>query len=295
MGKIKKERCKLMISLFAAFLCFSGAHFSYQKALILRQNVNLIVIGDKITAERAFEIRRAEQRNSDEVTDFTMWTMAKEEYVEDREQIRGTKADVLEINGSSELLLFSGAVLHVQDLEGCLIGKGTAQQLFGSADAAGGQILYKGRLFTVRGILWETDNCMIVQAENDALFERITLAGKDGVTKSMQAERFCQSYGIKAGLLRTEILSGDLLRELAPAKWSDFEGFSRNLKNYKSEIAAFAGCGKSCIEQRYLQWKKAGGMLAVGGVILSLTGMLTGKNFFTQMLLIHAEESCNME
>ena len=159
----------------------------------------------------------------------------------------------------------------------------------------GGQILYKGRLFTVRGILWETDNCMIVQAENDALFERITLAGKDGVTKSMQAERFCQSYGIKAGLLRTEILSGDLLRELAPAKWSDFEEFSRNLKNYKSEIAAFAGCGKSCIEQRYLQWKKAGGMLTVGGVLLSLTGMLTGKNFFTQMLLIHAEESCNME
>ncbi len=294
MGKIKREACKLVIFLSAAFACFVCADDFCQKAFILRQNVNLLVLGDKITAERVAEIRKMESDNGD-VTEFTVWTMAGQAEIEDRDQLHRTTADVIEINGSSELLLFSGAVLHEQDQEGCLLGKETAQQLFGSADAAGGQILCKGRLFTVRGILWETDNCVIVQAQNDTFFERITLAGRAGVTKSMQADRFCQSYGIQASLLRTECLSEDLLYELAPAKWSDFEGLSAKLESFKAGIAAFAGCEKSCLEQRFLQWKKTGGMLIVGGLIFCLAGILAGKNFFTQILLIRVGESCNMK
>lgn len=293
MEKIKREGVKLAVFSLAAAVCFICANFYYQKAGILRWNVNLLVSGDRITTEQACFIRSMELER-DEATEFTFWTMAGEAYIEDREQIRSTATNVIEINGSSELLLLSGAVLCEQDRKGCLLGTKTARQLFGSADAAGEQILYKGRLFTVRGILWEIDQCMIVQAKDDTLFERVTLAGKSSVTKTMQAERFCLNYGIEAKLLRSEFLSGDLLREAAPAKWSEFEELSNNLEKYRTQVAAFNSCEKSCLEQQQLHWKKSGEMLACGGLIFSLLGILTGKNFFFQIPLIRIKESCNM-
>ena len=270
MGKIRKwggAVLYLVACMIGIGLLFAGLQ-TWKSAGVLCKNVNLLC-EEKMTSSEIRAIRAAEAEK-EEAMEFTAWTMAGKQYIQDAEKYQRAETEVIELNGSSELLISYGSVLHTEDTEGCLLGKKTAERLFGNTNAKGQSVCYKERILVVRGILWETDEIIVVQAEEGTSFERITLQGAYGITKSMQAARFCMNYGIPASLLRAEIFTEDFLRELVPGKWSDFEGWKNNADIFFRGAALYKGCAKSGVEQQYSVAQSRGKLLVVLGAVIMI-------------------------
>lgn len=201
---------------------------------------------DGITLAQAENIRKMEQEKENPVG-FTAW---REETarVTDEDGFRSTDTTLLRLCGTSEYLIPHGKILGAEDTEGCLLGESTAEQLFGSRRAEGLKVLWEGRMLSVRGVLREPEDILVVQETKDTtVFNRITLE-KSGNTKE-RARNFKDSYGLGEMLLthtgesRIEQVLG-----LVPGKWSDFSGWQANWESWREELAAEAGLEKSILE-----------------------------------------------
>lgn len=254
MGKISEVFLRIQkVFFFGIFgiICLSAGLGLLQKAAPLGRNINLYCQKNSITAAYAAKIRQLEAEKENSVS-FTVWTQKEEMLITDSEGYHSAVTNVIELNGSSEHLIPYGRFLQEEDTNGCLIGQAAAQKLFVSTAVEGMSIWYGERLLTIRGVLKEPSDILLVEASEAASFDRITLQKQRGVTKSMQGRRFCENYGITAEFLRMDFFSSDQLSELVPGKWSDFDGWSRNFQTFWHTVRLALSAGKSEIEIAYL-------------------------------------------
>lgn len=253
-GKIRQVCLMLM-----GCLCITLAGGTLQQAGTLQKNVSIICEDETICAEEVETMRESERQRADGIT-FVAWREYGTCLVTDADELRNATADVLELSGSSELLIPYGATLQEGDETGCLLGQGLAEALYGSHEVSGNTLYYDGKIFIVRGVLKEPRNLLVVEnGSTDAEFDRLTLARTNGKTKGRTAERFIESYGLAAEQLRYDILEPAYLLELVPGKWSNFLQLQKNLAKIKADAAHLVTIEQSSLE---VLWLKNIGMAA---------------------------------
>lgn len=225
-----------------------------------------------ITLVRAKSIREMEQEKENPVG-FTAWREEPEVWVRDEEGFRSACTTLLRLCGTSEYVIPHGKILMEEDTEGCLIGEGTAEQLFGSRRAEGLKVLWGGRTLLIRGVLREPENILVLQETGEtAVFDRITLEKKGNNRE--RARNFKDSYGLGQMLLtHTGESLTELLLGLVPGKWSDFSGWGANMESLKEERSAEEGLKKSIFERAEREGRRKAFFLWLGSGALLLCSM----------------------
>lgn len=252
------------------------------------QQTSIETIRQEQEAKKATEAERAGKKNAtgqSEVFSFTAWTERKDQTVAAEFSGRQTTADCYLLLGDSYLILPWGKNLSADDTEGCVIGEAVAQTIFGGTDVERQTLLYDGRTLTVRGVVQKPEDVLLCQMPKQAgtasmqtgtgsgntfgygsgsgtdsdsavTFDRINLlfTGESG-TSSQTAEQFVNRYGLSADILHFERKQNlSWLTELIPGKWSNFSGWSTNLKTLQSDRQRLRQCEKSGIESLYMGW-----------------------------------------
>lgn len=261
-------RCAICMLLAALLAGIGLCGIKAVKSLV--SNISLLCVGEQITLVQASEIRKGEQEKEDAVS-FTVWNEHRQRLVQDGDGYRAAYANILEINGSSELLLPYGKILHEDDREGCLLGRATAEKLFGSRNVEGLTIRFGTRELTIRGVLKAPEELLVVQAvQEETRFERITLERQNGITGKRTAEQFTGNYGLRTEQLRYDLISGERFFELLPGKWSDFEGWRQNFEKLGREVRLLCAVEKSSVESIYLEKSTSGIFFVVVGMLCAV-------------------------
>lgn len=254
--KRKKYRWLSVFLTVSAVLCLLATYI-YQKKLSDFSNIITIE-----ASENGF------QQTSIEAFSFTAWTERKDQPVEAEFSGRQTTADCYLLMGDSYLVLPWGKNLSADDTEGCIIGAAVAQTIFGGTEVEGQTLLYDERTLTVRGVVQEPDDILLCQmqeqtgigsgtdSDSAVTFDRINLlVTEESGTASQTVEQFINCYGLDADSLHFERKQNlSWLTELIPGKWSNFSGWSTNLKTLQSDRQRLRQCEKSGIESLYMGW-----------------------------------------
>ncbi len=270
----------------AACVLAGVGSFALCEAEYLQKTVSLACVGQEITREQIDDIRKMEaEKEGGNI--FTAWTEKDGGYVCLPDGARPVGTRVIELDGSSELLIPYGKILREDDLQGCLLGRETAEKLFGSRNAEGLAVCYGERKLTVRGVLKEPEDLLVAAAgEETQTFRRITLKSDAPVAAGIAADRFIQNYGIFARQIHYDFMGPDYLQSLVPGKWSDFAGWRESLKTAGEDIRFLAAVEKSCLETRYLACLlRASVCIAAGAILLLFIILYNGKSGWGMILL----------
>lgn len=235
------------IFLVLAVLFFAEGSLCAGSALPFSGNIILVCGEQGITGAQAALIREAEEDKENGKT-FTVWSERRQVRICDVDGYRSVSTNVMEINGTSELLFPYGGILHEEDVTGCLLGEKTAENLFGSRNAVGLTLCYGERELTVRGILSTPEDLLVVEMTGKAdCFDRIAVNVQPGEARKLTGERML-SYGLDAEMLRYDLFSGERLIELIPGKWSDFSGWRDNIGKFGEDFCRLLSAEKSSVE-----------------------------------------------
>ncbi len=247
--------------LLAACVCIVLAGLSMQKAHNLQRNISILFENEPMSGATAQVIRDAQQRAEDAV-DFVAWQEYKNRSVTNEHGTGAVFTNVLEFCGSPALLLPEGHLLGEAGENGCLIGEKTAQELFGTRRAAGNRLRCKGEIYTVRGVLKEPAELVIIENNSrEAAFGRVTIAAEAQRTKGRTAEQFLATYGLEGSCLRYDFLEAPYWMELIPGKWSDFDQLEQNFLKLQNDMADLFAAEKSSLE---LLWFQSVGFSVLG-------------------------------
>lgn len=131
---------------------------------------------------------------------FAAWGQKNNQIIESEELGREVTAPVIQMEGPVDLLFFGGRKLDAEDADGCLVGKETAEKLFGSSRAVGQFILYEGKKYEIRGVLTDMSRGVIVPCidETDAALNRITIRKPEGAGTGWRGDAFLVRTGLAA-------------------------------------------------------------------------------------------------
>lgn len=281
--KRKKYRWLSVFLTVSLVLCLLATYI-YQKKLSDFSNIITIEASENGFQQTSIEAIRQEQKSKktaeseragkkniigqSEAFSFTAWTERKDQLVEAEFSGRQTTADCYLLMGDSYLVLPWGKNLYADDTEGCIIGAAVAQTIFGGTEVEGQTLLYDERTLTVRGVVQEPDDILLCQmqeqtgigsgtdSDSAVTFDRINLlVTEESGTASQTVEQFINCYGLDADSLHFERKQNlHWLTELTPGKWSNFSGWSTNLKTLQSDRQRLRQCEKSGIESLYMGW-----------------------------------------
>lgn len=171
----------------------------------MRQRPDTYQVMDAPLTQQDYENMRQTQKEEENSPDFAFWGKIQGIYVENPQLKREVSVSLWKIRGNLDILLDGFVKLQEEDINGCYLDAGTAQELFGSAQAVGSEIICQGRRLTVRGILKEKEAILAVRPREYESTDRLTLAG---VTAS-DAESFLLRYGIAGAAV-----TGAFLKEI---------------------------------------------------------------------------------
>ena len=283
-GKKRKKYRWLSVFLTVSTVLCLLATYIYQKKLSNFSNIITIEASENGFQQTSIEAIRQEQKSKktaeseragkkniigqSETFSFTAWTERKDQPVEAEFSGRQTTADCYLLMGDSYFVLPWGKNLSADDTEGCIIGAAVAQTIFGGTEVEGQTLLYDERTLTVRGVVQEPDDILLCQmqeqtgigsgtdSDSAVTFDRINLlVTEESGTASQTVEQFINCYGLDTDSLHFERKQNlHWLTELTPGKWSNFSGWSTNLKTLQSDRQRLRQCEKSGIESLYMDW-----------------------------------------
>lgn len=297
--KRKKYRWLSVFLTVSLVLCLLATYI-YQKKLSDFSNIITIEASENGFQQTSIEAIRQEQKSKktaeseragkkniigqSEAFSFTAWAERKDQPVEAEFSGRQTTADCYLLMGDSYLVLPWGKNLSADDTEGCIIGAAVAQTIFGGTEVEGQTLLYDERTLTVRGVVQEPDDILLCQmqeqtgigsgtdSDSAVTFDRINLlVTEESGTASQTVEQFINCYGLDADSLHFERKQNlHWLTELTPGKWSNFSGWSTNLKTLQSDRQRLRQCEKSGIESLYMGWVDRRNIFLAAAVLMAI-------------------------
>lgn len=136
---------------------------------------------------------------------FAVWRQDDRKTVENEAFGRSCTASVLLVHGDASLIMPSGAALSDEDRSGCLIDRETALTLYGDDNPAGAQLLYDGRVYTVRGVFAAPAGTVVLRAPSSGTmtFDRITLDTAGQISMREAARQFAARHSLTDPLIIT--------------------------------------------------------------------------------------------
>ncbi len=215
--------------------------------------------------------------NTDNVS-FAAWTELKGEQVSAKDGTRQCSTDVCAVYGESGCVLPFGRNLPVADRQGCIIGIKLAEELFGSHNAEGMEIIWRDNIWIVRGVVKKPSSLFMAQAAGIAdkiAFDRINIRLGNEKDRRRAGENFINRHGLYASVLRWDYLySMAWLEEIIPGRWSDFQGFKQNFQKHGRAVELVENTGKTAIEAEGLYCKEKGRQLFITGIFFLTAGSI---------------------
>jgi len=177
-------------------LCY-GLALTNSKSLTSReQSCMLYKKTDFLNGKEASEMQERNQE-IEEPFNFTLWGSKKQQEICFQEYGRKKNAEIFFICGNSSLLFPGESSLDEADQEGCLLSGDLAYELFGSRDAEGQKLLYDSKEYTIKGILQQARQIMVIQADGktENIMDAAALWIPKGRLASLAAADFEQLYG----------------------------------------------------------------------------------------------------
>lgn len=233
---------------------------------------------------------------------FAAWTELENQSLLGSLGKAGCQADVITVYGSSFCLLPFGKNLSVRDRKGCIIGKELAEELFGSHQAEGQELIWRNHTWTVRGVVEEPSRLCMVEAAKFAKeidFDRISIVLGQKEDKKLAGEDFINRNGLSANVLRWDYLYQiEGFIDMIPGKWSDFDGWRGNISEYTRMRKLVENAKKTVIEASGLRYQKKGNRLFMLGIILMLCticAMMYTQNMQGQIYKrkIYQQQACS--
>lgn len=195
-----KNRIKVYIGwallLVIMVLCYGLALANSQSFIGQEQSCMLYKKAEFLNGKEAFALQ---ERNKETETPFrfTLWGSKKKQEIRFEEYGRKKDAEVFFICGSSNLLFPTEPSLDISDQESCLLSGDIAYELFGSRDVEGQKIYYGRKEYTIKGVLKQVKQTMVVQADNktEAMLDAAALRIPQGRLVSLAVADFEQLYG----------------------------------------------------------------------------------------------------
>lgn len=194
---------------------------------------------------------------SGEAIEGTAWRELQDEMVSAKRSGRTGLADVLMIYGDSRGVLPYAGRMTADDTEGCIIGVELAEDLFGGRLVQGQQLVYGGRLLTVRDVIQEPAKLLVCEtdAPEKTPFAGISFFADDPAKKRRSDGDLIGRYGPRAEVVRFDLYENlKWLEELIPGQWSDFDGWRKNFTRKCREAEIVKRAEKNSIEIQSLQW-----------------------------------------
>lgn len=256
----KKNLCLSVICLGIAFAFWEAGSVYGKKAESFSHTVTVMSEEDGLGEDIIKEIDNdPEQENA-----FAAWKEIPDSFLTAKESGRTSRADVIMLYGSSYCVLPYGKVIDKEDTTGCLIGRKIAEDLFGSRQVEGQELICGDRTLAVRGVIREPENLLLCEipdissnsssdSSSDISFDRISFFAENAEDGRKTAEEFMNRYGLNVEILRFDYYQNLFwIKELIPGKWSDFSGWNKNLENQKEQKEQISRMRKSCLETEYL-------------------------------------------
>ncbi len=265
----KKAFFFCVLSLIAAVVLFLAGQNDYRRGDRFLQGM-IMTVKSGIGGTQAGAMLDAEKP----VYSFAVWTELSKESVCAVDRGNFVDAAVMAVCGSSECVLSFGRNLTMDDTEGCIVGKGLAEKLFGGRRVEGQRIEWRGRHWTVRGVVEEPSELLMVQTygmEEEIQYDKISVRLSAGGSRRGEGEKFAACYGIDARAVRWDYLyTYHWIAEMIPGKWSDFDSWRRNLKEYREGRELAVSTGRSLIETAGLRYVRRGYIFICLGVIFGV-------------------------
>ena len=124
----------------------------------------------------------AAQKAEADFPGWALWSKKAGEQLENPRRLTSAFSEMLVFSGDGELVLphkwYAGSAPAGNDTGGCALSEETALALFGSAEAVGNQLTWKGRAYTVRGVFRGDGPALfpVPEEERDAALQNVELA-----------------------------------------------------------------------------------------------------------------------
>lgn len=165
MKNIKKMVLPLLLFLCIPFL--AALMHSARDGVKQRESVSCYENGNGFWTYEEMEAA-VRTDNQQEITgEFAAWGQKNEQTIGGQEIEREITESVLFVYGPAHLVVPGGRALDPQDETGCLIGKDTAQKLFGSSEVTGRRVIFEEKTYGIRGVLEETSEALVIPCGQD--------------------------------------------------------------------------------------------------------------------------------
>lgn len=177
-------------------LCYGLALANSKTLAIHGQSCMLYKKADFLNGKEAFAMQER-NKESENPFSFTLWGSKKQQEICFQEYGRKKNVEILFICGDSSLLFPAGSSLGESDQASCLLSGDLAYELFGSRDVAGLKVLYGSKEYTIKGILQQAQQIMVIQADDktENIMDAAALWIPKGRLASLAAADFEQLYG----------------------------------------------------------------------------------------------------
>lgn len=116
-----------------------------------------------------------EEGDIQEGTEYMAWGVEEGAGIRTEGSEKTAEGEVLCLLGNSGLLFPEGPFLDSGDREGCLIGAGLAQALFGGTQVKGLKVKFQDRTYQVRGVIRKPVFWLVVRAGEDQMLDRVNV------------------------------------------------------------------------------------------------------------------------
>lgn len=207
-GRTRETCFRLSLALLAVFSYYM-AICQYRRllqSLVTYQIVCDEKTGSSLTKADYENIREVQQKEEASLS-YALWRKTDGFTAENPKWNRTSTVSVWMVRGSLEVLFHEFVKLQEQDLEGCYLDAKTAQELFGSTEVIGSQIVCNDRSFTIRGILQEETALVVIRPKESETTDRVTFENADG----SEVSNFQMRYGIQGTAANDFFLQAILL------------------------------------------------------------------------------------
>ena len=206
-SRIKTNGLRLALIL-AAFFSYYMAVCQYR--LLIQSPITYQIVGGEkggssLTKADYENIKEIQQKEESDVS-YALWRKTDDLTVENPKWNRVSSISLWTVRGNLEVLFDQPVKLLEEDTRGCYLDAQTAQELFGSTEVVGSEIVCEGRTFTIRGILQGEKALAVIRPRQTEDTNRVTLGNVTG----LEAESFQMRYGIEGSAANPFFLRGIL-------------------------------------------------------------------------------------
>ena len=186
--KQKKAIVVVVMVLIACGLTFYAMGIWQKQELAMYQNRITLFQKDRqfYNYEDVVQMR---QRNEEikEPFSYVIWGTEGTHLLENQDLGRTSRVEVYAVDGNSQLLLPSTAMLDGTITDGCLLGEKAAQELFGVTDATGLSVTMDGHTYQVLGMLTRETQGAVFSAKDlhATRLDHMTIETSENSTLSM--------------------------------------------------------------------------------------------------------------